>query len=72
MENLLLFIGGIGVFEIILILIFGLLPIILWIYAIVDLIKRDFTDSTNKLIWALVIIFMPVLGAILYLLLGRK
>ena len=68
----LLFIGGVGGLEIILILAFISLPFILMIWAIIDLLTSQFVDNTNKLIWALVIIFMPLLGAILYLLIGRK
>jgi hypothetical protein len=68
----LLFIGGIGLLEIIFILIFLATPIGLVIWAIIDLLSSQFTDSTNKLIWALVIIFVPVIGSILYLIMGRK
>ncbi|WP_253406471.1 PLD nuclease N-terminal domain-containing protein [Pontibacter sp. HSC-36F09] len=38
----------------------------------VDLLTSEFENSINKLIWVLVIVFLPVLGAILYLLIGRK
>jgi len=46
--------------------------VILWIYAIVDILRRQFRDSIIKLIWVLVIIFLPLLGAILYLIIGRQ
>jgi len=72
MENTLLFIGSIGPVELMLILIFLGIPAILWIWAIVDILRSDFTDSTTKLIWLIVIVFLPVLGAILYLLIGRN
>lgn len=70
-SNILSFVGGIGGFELILILFFFFVPVILWIWAIIDLLKSNFSDSTNKLIWALVIIFIPFFGAILYLIVGR-
>jgi len=46
--------------------------VILWIYAIVDVLRRQFRDSIIKLIWVLVIILVPLLGAILYLIIGRQ
>lgn len=69
--NALLFIGGLGGIEIILILLFLGIPAILWLWALVDLLKSDFKNSINKLIWVILIVFLPVLGAILYLLIGR-
>ncbi|PEN14654.1 hypothetical protein CRI94_03965 [Longibacter salinarum] len=49
----------------------GTLVIILDIVALVDLIGDRGRSAANKVIWALVIIFMPVLGVILYFFLGR-
>jgi hypothetical protein len=71
MSNL-LFIGGIGGSEIMLLLFFIGIPTILWLWALIDLLTSEFTSSTNKLIWVVVILFLPVLGGILYLLIGRK
>ncbi|TXK33872.1 PLDc_N domain-containing protein [Pontibacter qinzhouensis] len=68
--NAFLFVG-IGGPEILLILFFMGIPAILWLWALVDLLKSDFKNQTNKLVWTLVIIFLPVLGALLYLLIGR-
>ena len=63
----LLFLSGIGFQELILLLI----PVALWVAAILSLLKSN-QDSTNKLIWALVILFVPFLGPLLYLIVGRK
>jgi hypothetical protein len=49
-----------------------LLALPLWCFAIVDITKRDFPDSSTKLIWALVIFLVPILGTIMYLAIGRK
>ncbi len=57
--------------EILVILFILLIPGILWIWALIDIIRSEFADSTNKIIWVLVIIFLPVIGALLYLLIGR-
>jgi hypothetical protein len=70
--NSLLFIGGLGGPELMLILFFLGIPAILWLWALIDLLSNDFGDSLNKLIWVFVIVFLPVLGAILYFLIGRK
>ena len=68
----LLFLGNLGATEIVVILLIFLLPLVLWIFAIVDLIQRQFQDQTNKIVWALVILLIPFLGSILYFLVGRK
>jgi hypothetical protein len=68
----LLFLGNLGATEIVVILLIFLLPLVLWIFAIVDLIQRQFEDQTNKIVWALVILLIPFIGSILYLIIGRK
>ena len=45
-----------------------LLPII----ALVDVIRSDFRGSNDKLIWVIVILFLNVIGALLYLVIGRN
>ncbi|MCL6525212.1 MAG: PLD nuclease N-terminal domain-containing protein [Thermoflavifilum sp.] len=50
----------------------GLLVLILWIWALVDIIKSRFASDTTKLIWIIVVILLPVLGSILYFLIGRQ
>jgi hypothetical protein len=42
-----------------------LLPLI----ALIDIVRSEFTGN-NKLVWVLVVLFFPYLGAILYFLLG--
>ena len=48
-----------------------IIPLAVWVYALVDVIKHDFNDD-NKIIWLLVVILMPLLGSILYLTMGAK
>ena len=55
-------------FELILLL---LLLIIAWLLALIDILKHEFTGD-NKLIWTLVVIFIPVVGSIVYFLVGRN
>jgi len=44
---------------------------ILPIWALVDIIRSQFTEPNNKLIWVLVVLLLPFLGSILYLAIGR-
>lgn len=49
-----------------------LIEIGLLVWAIVDLVKRERVRGGNKLIWALIIIFVSTLGPIIYLVWGRE
>lgn len=44
--------------------------VILWIWSLINLLSSTVKSSTEKLIWLLVILFLPVLGPILYLFIG--
>lgn len=44
----------------------------LWIWALVDVIKRDDFEGNNKIIWLLVVILLQGFGAIIYYFAGRK
>ena len=59
---------GLGVQELI-ILFFIFLPLILIISALVDILKSEFTGN-NKIVWVLVVLFLPLLGSILYFVIG--
>jgi len=48
-----------------------LLCLIFWIWMLVDCIQRRM-DSTQKIIWVLVLLFLNVLGAIIYFFAGRN
>lgn len=52
-------------------LIFVIFCFILYIFIIIDILKYEFTGY-NKIIWIIVILCFPILGAILYLFIGRK
>ena len=67
-----LFIGGLGTSEVLVMSIFGCLPFLLVIFALVDILSSNFRDSNTKLIWVIVVVFVPVLGSILYFIMGRS
>ncbi|EIM77110.1 hypothetical protein A3SI_07404 [Nitritalea halalkaliphila LW7] len=41
-------------------------------YTLYDVLTRDFRNGTDKIIWLLVVIFLPLLGTILWFLVGRS
>lgn len=47
------------------------IQLILVIVALIDLLKRDKTNGP-KWLWVLIILFLNILGPILYFLIGRK
>lgn len=52
-------------------LLFMFFGFILFLFVLIDIIRHEFTGY-NKIIWILVIVCFPVLGAILYLVFGRN
>jgi hypothetical protein len=53
-------------------IVLALASLIFWVWALVDAIQNPGLSSNERLLWVLVIILTQVLGAILYLLIGRK
>jgi len=53
-------------------LIIALGVFIFWLWALIDILKSDFRDSSNKIVWLLVVFFLYGLGALLYYFIGRK
>lgn len=47
----------------------SILWFVLWLTALVDCLR---SSSPNKLVWVVVIILLPILGAILWYLIGRR
>jgi hypothetical protein len=49
-----------------------IIQIVLMVIALVDLVKRDRVRGENKVVWALVIVLINVIGPIVYLVAGRQ
>jgi len=49
----------------------GLVVLVLDIIAIVDCVKRSM-DTGKKVLWIVLILLLPLIGMILYFLVGRK
>jgi len=63
---------SLSILHLVFVLFIILLPSILWIFAIIDILKSNFKDSTNKIIWVLIVLLLPVLGSILYFIFGGQ
>lgn len=42
-----------------------------WLFCVIDVLRNSF-NGNDKLIWILVLIFVPILGPFLYFFIGRK
>jgi hypothetical protein len=69
--------GGWGVFVVILfafLMVVAIASLVLWVWALVDAIQvpnDSMYRSGTKLVWVLVIVFLQVIGAVIYLVVGR-
>lgn len=50
----------------------GLGALAIWVYALVDIIKDEYKTETDKIIWFLLVFFLPFLGTIAYFFIGRN
>lgn len=51
--------------------IIGLLLLAIWVWAIIDILKRPMS-GLMKVVWVALVVFLPFIGVILYLLIGRS
>lgn len=54
-----------------LLLTIGLLAIVLMFYALFDALRAEETRGVPKWVWVLVVLLLPVVGAVLWLVLGK-
>lgn len=45
------------------------IPFLIWLICLIDVLRNEFTGN-NKIIWFLVVFFLPVIGSILYFFIG--
>ena len=43
----------------------------IWIWAMIDIITSKFKEDLMQIVWLLVVFFLPFLGVLLYLIIGR-
>lgn len=53
-------------------LLFFLLVLVIWCIALVAVANGRFNDNTTKLCWFFIILFLNILGALLFVIWGRK
>jgi hypothetical protein len=63
----LLFLAGAGIFVI---LLFVFFIILLPVMALISVLMNEFKGN-DKIMWVLIIIFLPFLGSLLYFMIGR-
>ncbi len=49
-----------------------LIDLVLLVVSLVDLVKREHVRGGNKIVWVLIIIFINLIGPIIYLIFGRQ
>jgi len=50
---------------------FGLVYAVLWVWALIDCLMGDF-DGNEKILWIVLLIFLPGIAVILYFFIGRS
>ena len=50
----------------------GILGLIIYAYTIYDVVSSKFGGKNDKIVWVLVVLFLPLLGTILWFLMGKK
>ena len=51
--------------------IFGIFVLVVWIWALIDCLNSE-KNTSDKLLWILLIVLFNIIGAILYFILGRS
>jgi hypothetical protein len=49
----------------------GVLTFIFWIWMLIHAIKNNGLSGTERVVWVLVIFFLPCVGALIYFFVGR-
>ncbi len=44
----------------------------MWLLTTIDILKSDFKTDADKIVWFLLVMFVPVIGAILYFFMGSS
>jgi ABC-type Co2+ transport system permease subunit len=50
---------------------FLIIALLVWVYCIVDVLRHKFKND-GKVTWFLIVLFLPILGSILYLSTGKS
>ncbi|RPA66976.1 hypothetical protein EF405_17745 [Cyclobacteriaceae bacterium YHN15] len=50
----------------------GIVGLIIYAFTIYDVVSSKFGGKNDKIVWVLVVLFLPLLGTILWFLMGKK
>jgi uncharacterized RDD family membrane protein YckC len=64
--------GFLGIAMVLLAAAIALSLLVFWIWMLIDAIKNPGLSGTEKIVWVLVILFLHLLGAIIYFFAGRR
>lgn len=64
--------GALNGWEPLLLLALSALILGTWLVTLKDIVQSSFKNNTRKWLWIVVVIFLPILGSILYFLLGKQ
>lgn len=60
-----------GLLELIVVFVL-LVPLSLALLAILDVVRSEFRKDSDRILWALIVLLVPVIGPVLYYVVGRK
>lgn len=60
-----------GVIMVFIVFCLGIVLFFTWIISLIDVLKSDFSNHSNKVIWLLMLIFLAPLGTVLYQMFGK-
>ena len=49
-----------------------IVPFVIWLLLLINILKSEFKNPIDKLIWIIIITFIPLIGFILYWFIGKK
>jgi uncharacterized RDD family membrane protein YckC len=53
-------------------IVFAILASIFWLWMLIDCLMNPRLQGTEKIVWVLVVLFLHLLGAVIYFVIGRQ
>ena len=50
----------------------GIVGLAIYAYTVYDVVSSNFGGNNDKIVWILIVLFLPLLGTVLWFLLGKK
>ncbi len=64
--------GIVMLFLVVLMIAVPIMAVIVWIVMLVDCLQRKFRDKDDKIIWVVVLVFLNIVGAVIYYFLIKR